>query len=50
MVTDHPEFQFLPPQILRLAVSGRTHDRAVLKAHGHRLQIVERTGRARLLK
>ena len=41
--TDHPEFQFLPRKF-KVAVSGATHDRAVLKAHDIGLQIVERDG------
>jgi sulfite reductase (NADPH) hemoprotein beta-component len=41
--TDHPEFQFLPRKF-KIAVSGATHDRAVLKAHDIGLQIVERDG------
>ena len=41
--TDHPEFQFLPRKF-KVAVSGATHDRAVLKAHDIGLQIIEREG------
>ena len=41
--TDHPEFQFLPRKF-KVAVSGATHDRAVLRAHDIGLQIVERDG------
>ena len=41
--TDHPEFQFLPRKF-KVALSGATHDRAVLKAHDIGLQIVERDG------
>ena len=41
--TDHPEFQFLPRKF-KVAVSGASHDRAVLKAHDIGLQIVEQDG------
>jgi len=41
--TDHPEFQFLPRKF-KVAVSGATHDRAVLKAHDIGLRIVEKDG------
>jgi sulfite reductase (NADPH) hemoprotein beta-component len=41
--TDHPEFQFLPRKF-KVAVSGASHDRAVLKAHDIGLQIVEQGG------
>ena len=41
--TDHPEFQFLPRKF-KVAVSGATQDRAVIKAHDIGLQIVERDG------
>ena len=37
--TDHPEFQFLPRKF-KIAVSGSTHDRAVIRAHDIGLQIV----------
>ena len=39
--TDHPEFQFLPRKF-KVAVSGATADRAVIKAHDIGLRIVKR--------
>ena len=39
--TDHPEFQFLPRKF-KIAVSGATNDRAVVRAHDIGLQIVRR--------
>jgi sulfite reductase (NADPH) hemoprotein beta-component len=41
--TDHPEFQFLPRKF-KVAVSGASADRAVIKAHDIGLQIVEQDG------
>jgi sulfite reductase (NADPH) hemoprotein beta-component len=41
--TDHPEFQFLPRKF-KVAVSGASADRAVIKAHDIGLQIVEQNG------
>ncbi|QFU08073.1 Sulfite reductase [ferredoxin] [Rhodobacteraceae bacterium THAF1] len=41
--TDHPEFQFLPRKF-KIAVSGSTHDRAVVRAHDIGLEIVEKDG------
>ncbi|MEP2921063.1 MAG: nitrite/sulfite reductase [Sulfitobacter sp.] len=41
--TDHPEFQFLPRKF-KIAVSGASHDRAVVRAHDIGLRIVERDG------
>ena len=39
--TDHPEFQFLPRKF-KVAVTGDTADRAVIKAHDIGLRIVKR--------
>ncbi|MBM1309723.1 nitrite/sulfite reductase [Sulfitobacter mediterraneus] len=39
--TDHPEFQFLPRKF-KVAVTGDTTDRAVIKAHDIGLRIVKR--------
>ena len=39
--TDHPEFQFLPRKF-KVAVTGATADRAVIKAHDIGLRIVKR--------
>jgi sulfite reductase (NADPH) hemoprotein beta-component len=41
--TDHPEFQSLPRKF-KIAVSGATNDRAVLRAHDVAVQIVEQDG------
>ena len=38
--TDHPEFQSLPRKF-KIAVSGATNDRAVLRAHDVAVQVVE---------
>ncbi|WP_158964316.1 nitrite/sulfite reductase [Chachezhania sediminis] len=42
--TDHPEYQFLGRKF-KVAVSGSTHDRAVIRAHDIGLQVVEKDGR-----
>ena len=41
--TDHPEFQSLPRKF-KIAVSGATNDRAVLRAHDVAVQVVEQDG------
>ncbi|MEM6307118.1 MAG: nitrite/sulfite reductase, partial [Pseudomonadota bacterium] len=41
--TDHPEFQFLPRKF-KIAITGASHDRAVIRAHDIGLQIVEQNG------
>jgi sulfite reductase (NADPH) hemoprotein beta-component len=41
--TDHPEFQALPRKF-KIAVSGATNDRAVLRAHDVAVQVVEQNG------
>ncbi|MBB5721774.1 sulfite reductase (NADPH) hemoprotein beta-component [Loktanella ponticola] len=41
--TDHPEFQALPRKF-KIAVSGATNDRAVLRAHDVAVQVVEQDG------
>ncbi|WP_391482411.1 nitrite/sulfite reductase [Nereida sp. NH-UV-3] len=41
--TDHPEFQFLPRKF-KLAVTGSSADRAVIRAHDIGIQIVEKDG------
>ena len=38
--TDHPEFQFLPRKF-KIAITGATHDRAVIRAHDIGLQVVK---------
>ena len=41
--TDHPEFQSLPRKF-KIAVSGASNDRAVLRAHDVAVQVVEQDG------
>ncbi|WP_375261983.1 nitrite/sulfite reductase [Palleronia sp.] len=41
--TDHPEFQFLPRKF-KIAITGATHDRAVIRSHDIGIQIVEKDG------
>ncbi|SFG12722.1 sulfite reductase (NADPH) hemoprotein beta-component [Palleronia marisminoris] len=41
--TDHAEFQFLPRKF-KIAITGATHDRAVIRSHDIGIQIVERDG------
>lgn len=41
--TDHPEFQFLPRKF-KIAVTGSSNDRAVIRAHDIGLRLVERDG------
>ena len=41
--TDHPEFQFLPRKF-KVAVTGSTNDRAVIRAHDIGLRIVDKNG------
>ncbi len=38
--TDHPEFQFLPRKF-KIAITGATHDRAVIRVHDIGLQVVK---------
>ncbi|MDB2379802.1 nitrite/sulfite reductase [Luminiphilus sp.] len=42
--TDHPEFQFLPRKF-KIAITGGSDDRAVIRAHDIGLQLIEVQGR-----
>ena len=41
--TDHPEFQFMPRKF-KIAITGSTNDRAVIKVHDIGLRIAEQNG------